>query len=223
MERPHHKPPHHKHIEGAEILIEAGPHWAHRFKLGGSVAQISDESGGWEEVERPGDVGMTVWRGAHPLRMAIPILLDGWRKRENQQDKLHRLHELVRDEQGDKRPPILRIYGPLPLRRHNWVVESIEYQDDPQPLRSRSGLLYRQAVSLNVMQFVPADDVKIKRRGKTGGGTYKVKRNGETCLSIAKKKYHEHVHDRARKIARLNSIRSIRKELRKGQRIKLPK
>lgn len=219
--RPHHRPPRDKDVHPWEILIVAR-HWGeHKFTLGAGAAQISDESGGWEEVERPGDVNMTIWRSAHPLRMTIPILLDGWVKGENQRSKVQLLHGLVRTDEGDRRPPVFKIYGNIPFRRHAWVMESIEYQDDPPTLYARSGALLRQALNLNVIQFVPGQDVKIRKRGK--GRFHRVRHNGETCLSIAKAEFDHHIHQRAKQIARLNDIRSIRKKLKKGRLIKLPR
>lgn len=208
------------------------PHGAHvrllgrkfniKLKLGDGPAQIADETSGWTTIDRPKDVAMTSWVGGQPLKMAIPIILDGWRRRESVNHKLSRLHDLVRTDDGDSRPPTFKVLGPVPFSGNRFVIESIEYGDALRaPAGTKdAGKLFRQELTLNLMQYVPPDRIKFKKRKKHHGGHHRAQ-EGDTAQKLANDFYGDDadvdVLEAARSIAAINDIRGIRTRIEPGR------
>lgn len=189
--------------------------------LGDGPAEITDGYGGWEEVERPNDVSLTEWVGQAPLRMTLPVLLDGFANRESVQRDLNRVLKLGRTKDGDEAPEPFKLTGPVPFSGEKWVMESTP--DFGETIRSRNGKLLRQALTLNLMQYVKPDRAKIKKR-KRAADTYTTKA-GDTILKIVAK-FHpaasrDKLRDFAHDVAKANGIRDIRKRLEPGTKIKL--
>lgn len=189
-------------------------------RLGAEVAQITDGYGGWEEVGRSSDLSLTRWAGQAPLRMTVPLFLDGFGESQSVQRDLDKVLRLGRSKDGDEAPPVFRLSGPVPFSGQRWVMESTPEMGDA--FRAKDGRLVRQALTLSLMEYVRPDRIKIKRRR---GKTYTTKR-GDTLVSIAKKL---RPHDTnaeslkyAKELGKLNKIRDIRKRLDAGIKLRLP-
>lgn len=192
--------------------------------LGAGAAQITDGFGGWEEIARPNQAPITEWTHEPLRRLTVPIMLDGWAENEPVQGRLGDLLDLGRAHKGDP-PPVFTVEGPIPLSGKKFVVESISL-DTESTLRAPNGNLLRQALTLNLMEYIAADQITIKKI-KNRGEKYTVK-DGDTYLLIAKKKAPkgsgaDEIRDYAVQIAKANGDRSdIRKQLKEGKEIKLP-
>jgi hypothetical protein len=72
------------------------------------------------------------------------------------------------------------------------------------------------------MQFVPSDRIKFSHKGgKKHRKFYKAK-HGDTPLKVAHKFFDHDVHEKARKIAKLNNIRGITTHIKAGRVTRLP-
>lgn len=193
------------------------PRYSETFRLGDGPALIGDEDGGWSLIDRPDDMSATEWTGGRPLRIGLPLTFDGWRRRENVADDIRKLRELLGPRDRDEEPLAFNVYGPVPFTTNRrFVIESITYDEDSVIRDKGNGEILRQDLVVNLLEFVPADRIRIRRKK-----TYRCER-GDTCLKIAHKLYNGHFHKRARKIADMNDIRSIRKRLKKGRVLRVP-
>lgn len=209
-----------KKPHGAHVRLLAR-HLNLKLKLGDGPAKIADETSGWTTIDRPRDVAITDWVGAQPLKISIPIILDGYGRGDGVGHKLSRLHKLVRDKDGDQRPRTFVALGPIPFSGHRFVMESIEYGDDVirgAAGTKEAGKLFRQDLTLHLMQFIPPDRIKFKRRRKHRGGRHHSK-EGDTALKIANDLYGDDEDPilAARQIAQLNGIRGIRTPIASGR------
>jgi hypothetical protein len=203
-----------------------------RLKLGDGPAQLEGGFGGWEVVGRPDDVALTEWTGVEPYRMSVPIILDGWRTRDNQQQRFERVIALAR-RRNDRRPPVIQVFGAVPLKGKRWVVESIDFG---AVIRNNRGQLLRQVMTLNLLEYVDPDRIKLTKyftadqlaegQGSVTGGTGATTRrtyttkDGDTLNKISTKIYGD--RSQAHAIGRLNGIKDVRRELAAGKRLNLP-
>lgn len=157
------------------------------YPLGDGSALVTGGYGGWEEVARPKRKGFADWQGAPLLRVSVPILLDGWADETSVQPWVAGLEWLAGEDGG--RPPVFKVtggnqgdgYRPVPHMGYKWVIESLEWGDDT--LRSDNGIVLRQSVTVNLMEYQSAD-VVIKRPKQR---IHVVKGNRETLHTVAKK------------------------------------
>lgn len=207
-----------------------GKHFNIKLKLGNGPAKIADETSGWTTIDRPKNVAMTQWVGSQPIKIDVPILLDGYHRTESVNAKLTRLHDIVRDPDGDRRPPTFIALGPIPFSGHRYTLEQIEYGDDiirGEAGTKHAGELLRQDFVLHLMQYVPGDDIKFKHRPKHHRhhhGHHRAKA-GDTALRLAHELYDdedETFEDLAREIAALNGVRGIRTRFEPNRTIRLP-
>jgi len=176
--------------------------------------------GGWEAVTRPKRVPMTDWPAGDALRMALPILLDGFRTDTSQQQKFDRLENMAR-KKGNTRPPTVAIAGPVHHTDRVWVIEDIDWGD---AYRNDDGVLVRQAATLSLMEFVEGDVITASQRareqGPIGPGARYNIRPGDTLMKIAARKLGK--ADRWKEIADLNNLRDPRRKLPTNLQIQLP-
>jgi hypothetical protein len=84
-----------KHRPAGPHVRLYGKHFNLVYKLGDGPAQITDENSGWTTIDRPDDIAATKWVGSQPLKTSVPIILDGWHRKEPIRHKLNELHDLV--------------------------------------------------------------------------------------------------------------------------------
>lgn len=216
-----------------------------RVKLGDGASKISDETSGWTTIDRPGNVAMTEWVGGQPRKTTLPLFLDGVDEGKSVAHDLNQLHKLVRTPDGDNRPPTFQVLGPIPFSGRRFVVESIEYGDDV--IRGDAGgpdaqKLLRQDLVLNLMQYVPGDDLTFHKRkkkhhhgdgnghgngdghghGDGGGGGRHSARAGDTAQRVANRYADTDRTEYAKAIAELNDLRGIRTLIPPGTSLLLP-
>lgn len=188
--------------------------------LGDGSVKPSTGIGGWSTLERKRRVSMSNFAGSDPIKLDIPLLLDGYADGQSVQAQLDALVSLGRNVASyDEEPPSFRIYGSIQFQGTLFVMENLEFGDD---LRE-DGILYRQALIAHVAEYVSGDILAFQAARAAGGkkkhrGRYTVKK-GDTLYSIAVKIYHD--KSRWKDIAQVNGIRDPKK-LKVGRSLNLP-
>lgn len=157
-------------------------------RLGDGRPQLTGRPGGWEEVARRRRVSTTQWAGHGLWRMAVPVLLDGWRTRTDMRSTWARLQSMGVRPQGGAQPLPLAIVGNVPGTSLKWVVESIDPGD---AITGTDGSLLRQAAVVNLLEYNPASIVvrKTKDDGKPAHYTLHTVTKGQTLAKLAASYY----------------------------------
>ena len=215
--------------EGHFVTFTADGIGAVRVLKGDGSPKPMGGYGGWEVVSRPHRVGLTQWSGSDPLRLAIPVIFEGWTDRSGQEVRISRLSRMALP-QGDDEPPVVTVEGVgIPnLGPKRWVIESLEWGDNViWDNESGSGSLVRlrQDCTVNLLQYVAEDRVAFSSiaAAKPGGGAWPKHytwRKGDTLQKLAAKFYHNSA--KWHKIAAANNIRDP-KNIKPGRVLTIPK
>lgn len=189
--------------------------------LGDAPPAVTDGYGGWQEVSRPNDVGISDWTGVSNYKMDVSVVIDSEHvARLDPAGVLADLLLLARTPKEDE-PPVIRVYGLAiqeDLNGDRWVIADLAMGP---VLRAEDGTLRRQQVTLNLMEWVQPDDIERRRRKRHPGGKskrYTVKR-GDTLMTIAHHFYGD--WHKWRRIADRNDIKNPR-NLRVGRVLVIP-
>lgn len=197
--------------------------WTIEALLGDDVPQFGDVASGYAIVDVPRARGFTRWEGDSPLTASLPLLLDGWADGIGVERDRDRLIKLAHAKHEDDPPPDFRVRGPVPLGGERVVCTGLSWGAS---LRGHNGQLQRQALTFQIMQFMPAERLKIKKRKRADRPNRYTVKKGDTLKRIAAKlKPHADGHEvaeYAREIGKLNDIRDINRELEKGRELRLP-
>lgn len=157
---------------------------------GGSLTCLLNEEqpvvsgcfGGWEEVARPGRIGFPDWVGAGLAQMDVPVILDGWVAQRSLQVDLDRLQAMAMKRGERTPPPTVKIAGPVPQTDLVWVIADLPMG----PRVTSGGVLYRQELTVKLLQYTSSDVVKVSpaKRHREGTGT------GERRMVFVKQKAH---------------------------------
>lgn len=180
-------------------LIASDPQIDIEVPVGNFGARLVGGLGGYEEIERQDDVSITDWNGQEALRQDISILLDGWAKGDSIERELNTILKLGRDPNGERVPPVFKVFGPVYYPGKSWVLppDGIDLSGgEISPIRRRGdGELLRQEVILHLLEFNKPDEVKLRgrkrsqigvSRGIAVGGTVTTKK-GDTLHELAAK------------------------------------
>lgn len=148
---------------------------------------IPEADTGWDVVERPSRVDLTVWRSARPLRQDIPVVLNA--DRGDVETEWGELQTLWRPR-GGVRPPALRIAGPVSRTGVPWVIENIATDQD-SVRRDGRRLVHVQA-TISLLQFVNPRVPDVKAPRDTDLATedrpnFTLSKPGDTLRKIAKR------------------------------------
>jgi hypothetical protein len=175
-------------------IVASEPKIEIEVPVGNFGARLVGGLGGFAEVERQDDVSATDWVGQAALRQDISILLDGYATGDSVERELNSILKLGRDPNGERVPPVFRVWGPVYYEGKAWVLppDGIDLDGgEIEPIRRPgNGELLRQEVILHLLEFNPPDTIRIrgKQIGVSGnvavGGTYTTKK-GETLHEIA--------------------------------------
>lgn len=191
------------------------------------VALLDDDAestsgyGGWEEIERVGRKPITAFRGSPTLKKTLPIILDGYMKREPVDELMRAIERMARSE-DEQEPPTVRLVGPVRHADRSWVLTEIDWGEVIR--RSPDGAYLRQHAVLSFTEFVDAKTA-ISKPGKRPKGKKKSKarrhrvKKGETLRTIASKYLGS--PKRWKEIADLNGLRAPDR-LKVGMWLKLP-
>lgn len=198
--------------------------------LGKGPAVVVGGGARFEEVPRPEDTSLTVYEGNDPIRLDVPVFLDGWphhgRGEESVNPDLQRVLDICVGSNGN-RPPWFRATGPIPFSGRRFVMAGLpEWGAEQRSERSHRALV-RQEITLHLLEFEDPDTIRFRRRrrrGRGNGGTSappsSVKAKGRTLVQIAAAYFGD--PSRAKEIGKMNGIRDVRKKLPANRRIKLP-
>lgn len=129
------------------------------FLLGEDPVVVSGGFGGWEVVNRPKQVGMTLWGGVEPFTVSLPLMLDGLAEGTSVERPVRRLMRAARGDDNSE-PEVVHVGG-VPLPADDWVIESLDFGD---PIRRNSDLaLLRQPITLTLREYVPPEFVQFRR------------------------------------------------------------
>jgi hypothetical protein len=200
--------------------------------LGDTPADIPSGYGGWVVVSRQRKIGLTVWQGKDPLRMAVSILFDGFIDGTSQEIPISRLSRMALPPAGGGEPPVVKVSGlgvPKPGPTE-WVIESLAWGTNVIWENAANGVLarLRQDCVVSLLQYVDDDRVAFKGlqpasspTGKSKSGwpkTYTAKA-GDTLNTIAKHFYGD--ASKWKKIGDANGIRDPR-SVKKNQKLRIP-
>lgn len=209
----------------AEILI-VGSTFSFSVGLGDETARPSGGGPQYADEARPERGGLTVYTGDALIKLDVPVLLDGWKAQVDQQPLLNRIISIARGQATGERPPDFIATGPIPFSGLRCVMEQPDFGDR---MLGANGVLYRQELTLKLVEFVDPDAVTIERRDAGGAGArgasgsvpIYITKEGDTLIRISTKLYGN--PGKAKELGDANGIRDIRKKLKGGVRIKLVK
>jgi hypothetical protein len=165
-------------------LICDDPHADVRCLMGADPPKITGGIGGWEIVARPRQVSMTTWAGVEPFGVDLALMLDGHAARRSVEEQLAQLIAVGRGD-GESEPGLLRVQG-IALPADRWVIDGMDFGDTL--LSSHTGERVRQALTLNLREYVPPAYLQL-RRSATLGSKGKTKtittRKGDTPAKVA--------------------------------------
>ena len=202
-------------------------------RLDAEPPKIVGGYGGWEMVDRPRRVAVTVWEGRQPRQMSLPIVLDEFKSRRSVVPLMRDLEKLALPF-ADPEPPRVRIDGPgITHTDIVWLVNNIEWGESSFDEIDRDRRTRQRAV-LSLIAYSAPDRLATggaaaaaarlaaqKTASKTAGYVYTVKqsdlRNG--LSGIAARELGNST--RWKEIATLNEIRDP-KRIRTGQKIRIP-
>ncbi len=151
------------------------------------LSNLTAGAGGWNLIERPREVSMTVWGGVEPFQMTLPLVLDGFASGRSQEPALRGLARVAR---GDRESPpgIVQLEGIPSLPTREWVIEGIDYGDYIR----RTNDLHRTRVhvTLTLREYVPPEYVQ-RRRSPTASSSKVIiikAGTGDTLAKIAKRR-----------------------------------
>jgi hypothetical protein len=192
--------------------------------------------GGWQTVSRWRRVAITQFVGAEPVRVALPIVFDGFREGKGQEVAISHLERMARSPGDGKEPPRVNIFGAVPRRDiDNWVIESLDYSQQKKVIWDIIGgvpVRLRQDVVVNLLQAVDDDRIALANIAGTGFGAggapgaarpaprdkFYVVKEDDTIWSISKHEYGDAKW--YRDIMKANHLRSP--WLRTGMKLRMP-
>lgn len=192
--------------------------------LGNGPAIVTGGGAEYEAGRRPQSDAVTLFQGNALLAVDVPVLFDGYREKRDVWPQVERVLALCRGVER-RPPPDFIATGPIPYSNTRFQMSMPEWGDG---LRSRSGLLIRQALVLKLVEYNDPTSIRFKKRYKQGlskdnrvvDAPPSITLNRPTSLlEIAVEFFHN--ADEATRIGRLNGIDDIRKKLKPGRRIKL--
>jgi|GEM_PF-2440031 len=140
-------------------IISKNPDIDITVPMGDGVATLPGTGlGGWKSVERIEDVALSDWEGQAQLTQDVPLMLDGWGIHpQSVQRQLDTILKLGRDTTGDESvPPVFQVWGPVHFPGKWWVLpeEGIELStNEDEVMRGGDGTLYRQALTLHLLEY----------------------------------------------------------------------
>lgn len=154
------------------------------MKRGNTAPKMIGGGGGWDVIERPRRVSMTLWKGRDPYRMTVPVLFDGHAADESVETDISKLNQMQMG--GDlKEPPTVMIDGAVPVKGIRWVIDNIEWGEEVFWEQEGSSKPYRtrQDAIVTLIQYNPEDRVKTANTNAKPT-RYKTK-TGQTLRQVA--------------------------------------
>lgn len=151
------------------------------------LPNLTAGAGGWNTVERPREVSMTVWGGVEPFQFTLPVILDGFAAGRSQEPILRGLARVARGDR-ESTPGVVTVEGIPSLPALEWVIEGIDYGDYVR----RTSDLHRTRVglTLTLREYVPPEYLQRRRTVSASSSKVLIVRatKGDTLAKIAKRR-----------------------------------
>lgn len=181
--------------------------------LGDGSARVSGGGPKVDVIDRPGDDGITVFRGRDPLRLSIPIVFDGFLRRADVRGEIVKLQAFTAPISGE--PPLITVVGAVPYTDLEWWLDGgLDWGDSTW---GTSGTLLRQAMTVNLVEHIADQKLTTSiSRAKANGGFLTGARTvtpleGESVWDLVKRIYGRHDGKRIAAIAKANNVRARQK------------
>lgn len=182
--------------------------------------------GGYELVARQDDVAATTWEGQDPLAEDVPLLLDGHSEQRSVQREWNTVKKLARDPNGERRPPVFRVWGPIDSPEGKaWVLPADGISIDSESIiKEDDGDLRRIEFTLHLLEYIAPDEIRLrgkKQRSAIADNralTY-ITREGDTLATIAYRLFGD--WKRWKEIGKKNDIHDPNRVLPKGRELRL--
>lgn len=172
-----------------------------------TIPKVAGGFGRFTETEIPRRLTITEWAGQDAYRMSFGILLDGHSEGRSVQPQVDQLEAMCRVPGGKKRPPVVHAEGPLPRSASvDWWIESLDWSDDVFKSIRVGGILHRQGFTVNLLQVVEDEAIRLLRKAPGRGGRTHKLRKGETAQKLAH--HFLGTAKRYREILKANGVRS---------------
>lgn len=172
---------------GYIFLSCSSPQMAVLVRLGDDPWVPTAGWGGYEVVDRPQNVGMTVAKSVEPWQYTGSILFDGFKHRVSQEDDIR---ALLRCSHGDDDadPGIISISGLPDLPVDDWVVETLDFDANSIIRDNKSMDRLRAKVTLTIREYIAPDYLRMANNAfkrPKGSTTIITTKNGDTPHKIA--------------------------------------
>ena len=176
--------------------------------LGPESPRLTGGFGGWDVVNRPRQVGMTVWNGVDPFKLEFQIVLDGGAagadisettntiyerpdvQPESQEPVLRDLLDVARGNADHPGPGIVKVDGIPSLPATRWIISDLEFGTDA--IRRVNDMhRTRVTVDFTLLEYMPPSYIPIAPRAanKDLGKTVVIKvKSGDTPQRIARRR-----------------------------------
>lgn len=194
---------------------------------GDGPAQITSGFGSiWETLSRPQKKAIVRFVGQDPIGIDVPVFFDGFPEGRSIESQLDTLIWSALPKEGDEGMypgTVFRVFGPIPFPGKRYVIADIEWPADGTII-SDNGHIQRQAAVLKLIEYVPADGAKVKRKRRLAIGSFRqntieVITDKETWRSLAAR-YGGSAKEWAK--ANGNKPRDVAKKLKKGRTVRVP-
>lgn len=133
--------------------------------LSSETPRLISSDMGWEVVPRPKQVAMTIWRGVESISGQFSFWLDGFatgpvdqrlrgRRFGPQTESIAKLWEVARGD-GVSQPGLMNIEGIPEFPRIDWIIESMDFEDDGSIRSENTFEQARIKCNMTVRQYVP--------------------------------------------------------------------
>jgi hypothetical protein len=180
--------------------------------------------GGWGVAARPKEKGIPDWTGGDPRREVVSAILDEYAQgAAGVERRIMRLETLTEIEEDGWHPPVIQVRGGIHLAGKKVVLENLELVE-PHIRKRRDDRRSRQGIVLHLLEYQTPDQIRVKKKPKRPK-RYKTKGRVSVRRVAAILKPNAGGKEQAayaRRIARLNKIRDVRRKLKPGTVLKLP-
>lgn len=226
----------------AEIELR-GRNFTLAIPLGSEPPIVIGGGARFEELTRPEETSLTVFEGNDPIRLDVPVLLDGWphggRPLRSVRPEVERILKLCEGREGN-RPPWFKVQGPIPYAGRKFVMAGTPTWGPTLRKESNGHFVWaRQPLTLHLTQFEDPDTLRFRRRPRRQTGSPSISDNepvsqhvdaavplwvhateGDTLVKISAAVFGD--PSKAKAIGKANGIRDVRRKLPAGTKIKIP-
>lgn len=115
--------------------------------------------GGYDIVDRPLQVGMTIIKGVPPWAVAGSVIFDGLKDMMSQEDDIKRLMSVAHGD-DQSQPGLISVKGVPNLPADDWFIEDMEFDADSVIRHPLTMERVRQKVTFTLREYVSPDYIR---------------------------------------------------------------